>query len=200
MPEPRGDSARAFSPGIAGRQEECHRGAEGSAPRWHSSCWCPRPESNRHDREVEGFSCHFGFRRQRASCRCSWSGARLHPGPATVGARRLLSTPSVEPVGTVSPAWLGVGSATRATPDSRPDRQSARAFTEFDGFHLRRFPRRAQIASSPLCLPISPLGHAGDRIAAAGSAEPSRIPSRSTFGSDHRRSHALRFCFSVALT
>jgi hypothetical protein len=29
--------------------------------------WCPRPESNRHDREVEGFSCHFGFRRRRAS-------------------------------------------------------------------------------------------------------------------------------------
>ena len=42
--------------------------------------WCPRPESNRHDREVEGFSCHFGFRRQRE--RCSWSGARLHHSPA----------------------------------------------------------------------------------------------------------------------
>lgn len=29
--------------------------------------WCPRPESNRHDREVEGFSYHFDFRRQRKS-------------------------------------------------------------------------------------------------------------------------------------
>jgi hypothetical protein len=57
--------------------------------------WCPRPESNRHDREVEGFSYHFDFRRQRM--RCSWSGARLHHSLATLGARRLLSTPSHEP-------------------------------------------------------------------------------------------------------
>lgn len=56
--------------------------------------WCPRPESNRHDREVEGFSYHFDFRRQRK--RCSWSGARLHHSLAAVGARRLLSTPSHE--------------------------------------------------------------------------------------------------------
>ena len=56
--------------------------------------WCPRPESNRHDREVEGFSYHFDFRRQRR--RCSWSGARLHHSLAAVGARRLLSTPSHE--------------------------------------------------------------------------------------------------------
>ena len=99
--------------GIASPRKKCRRSAASvsSAPRRHSSCWCPRPESNRHDREVEGFSCHFGFRRQRPGGRCSWSGARLHPGPATVGARRLLSTPSVESVETSSSAWLGVGSA-----------------------------------------------------------------------------------------
>lgn len=28
--------------------------------------WCPGPESNRHGREAEGFSCHFGFRRRLA--------------------------------------------------------------------------------------------------------------------------------------
>ena len=106
--------------------------------------WCPRPESNRHDREVEGFSYHFGFRRQRE--RCSWSGARLHRSLAAVGARRLLSTPSLEPCD--SGAWLGVGS----------DAAASRAFAGFDGRHLWGFPRRAQIASSPLCLPISPLG------------------------------------------
>lgn len=52
----------------------------------------------------EGFSSHFGFRRQR--WRCSWAGARLHHSLAAVGARRLLSTPS-QPCGW---AWLGVGS------------------------------------------------------------------------------------------
>jgi hypothetical protein len=35
---------------------------------------------------------------------------------------------------------------------------TSRAFAEFDGLHLRGFPWRAQIALSPLCLPISPLG------------------------------------------
>jgi hypothetical protein len=28
--------------------------------------WCPRPDSNRHGREAEGFSCRFGFRRRLA--------------------------------------------------------------------------------------------------------------------------------------
>jgi hypothetical protein len=67
----------------------CRPASHGSGPHQHAmkkplppeqgrlGSWCPRPESNRHDREVEGFSCHFGFRRQRG--RCSWSGARLHP-------------------------------------------------------------------------------------------------------------------------
>ena len=69
--------------------------------------WCPGPESNRHDREVEGFSYHFDFRRQRE--RCSWSGARLHHSLAAVGARRLLSTPSHEPFDS------GLGSALART-------------------------------------------------------------------------------------
>jgi len=106
--------------------------------------WCPRPESNRHDREVEGFSYHFGFRRQRE--RCSWSGARLHHSLAAVGARRLLSTPSLE---SFDPGLGSVLARMLAT---------SRAFAEFDGLHPRGFPWRAQIASSPLCLPISPLG------------------------------------------
>src|SRR3546814_5137287 len=42
--------------------------------------------------KIEGFSYHFGFRRQHVCC--SWSGARLHHSLTTVGARRLLSTPS----------------------------------------------------------------------------------------------------------
>src|SRR5690606_8778658 len=108
-------------------------------------CWCPRPGSNRHDREVEGFSYHFGFRRQRN--RCSWSGARLHHSLAAVGARRLLSTPSRNSF------ELGLGSALARM------LRASRAFADFDGRHLRGFPRRAQIASSPLRLPISPLGH-----------------------------------------
>ena len=110
-----------------------------------SSNWCPRPESNRHDLlKVEGFSYHFGFRRQRE--RCSWSGARLHHSLSTLGARRLLSTPSLE---SFDP---GLGSVLARM------LAASRAFAEFDGLHLRGFPWRAQIASSPLCLPISPLG------------------------------------------
>ena len=93
---------------------------------------------------VEGFSYHFGFRRQRE--RCSWSGARLHHNLAAVGARRLLSTPSLE---SFDP---GLGSVLAQM------LAASRAFAEFDGLHLRGFPWRAQIASSPLCLPISPLG------------------------------------------
>jgi hypothetical protein len=93
---------------------------------------------------VEGFSYHFGFRRQRE--RCSWSGARLHHSLAAVGARRLLSTPSLE---SFDP---GLGSVLARM------LAASRAFAEFDGLHLRGFPWRAQIALSPLCLPISPLG------------------------------------------
>ena len=93
---------------------------------------------------VEGFSYRFGFRRQRE--RCSWSGARLHHSLAAVGARRLLSTPSLE---SFDPE-LGSALARMLA--------ASRAFAEFDGLHLRGFPWRAQIASSPLCLPISPLG------------------------------------------
>ncbi len=93
---------------------------------------------------VEGFSYHFGFRRQHE--RCSWPGARLHHSLSTLGARRLLSTPSIE---SFDP---GLGSVLARM------LAASRAFAEFDGLHLRGFPWRAQIALSPLCLPISPLG------------------------------------------
>ena len=76
--------------------------------------------------------------------RRSWSGARLHPSLAAVGARRLLSTPS--------------GASRRLGSVSARSRGATRAFAEFDGCHPRRFHRGAQFASSPLCLPVSPLG------------------------------------------
>ena len=56
--------------------------------------WCPRSESNRHAFKGGGFSSHFGFRRIAPSGAISWSGARLRRSLATLGARRLLSTPS----------------------------------------------------------------------------------------------------------
>ena len=97
--------------------------------------WCPRSESNRHAFKGGGFSCHFGFRRPARQVESgSWSGARLHRSLATLGARRLLSTPS--PVATR--AWLGVSSS-----DS-----SLRAFTDFDGLHLVDFSARAQVVLS----------------------------------------------------
>jgi len=80
--------------------------------------------------------------------RCSWSGARLHHSLAALGARRLLSTPSRF-------FQTGLGSALA--------RNRSRAFAEFDGLHLWSFLQRAQISSSPLCLPISPLGHCGPK-------------------------------------
>lgn len=78
----------------------------------------------------------------------SWSGARLHHSLAAVGARRLLSTPSQA----IARAWLGVGSVAEAS----------RAFAEFDGLHFGRFPEGSNY-SSPLCLPISPLGRSAHR-------------------------------------
>ena len=41
---------------------------------------------------------------------------------------------------------------------TRPVGGQARVFADFDGCHLGRFPPRAQIESSPLCLPVPPLG------------------------------------------
>lgn len=75
---------------------------------------------------VEGFSYHFNFRRQRE--RRSWSGARLHHSLSTLGARRLLSTPSLE---SFDPGLGSVLARMLAT---------SRAFAEFDGLHLRGFP------------------------------------------------------------
>ena len=52
-----------------------------------------------------GFSGHFGFRRPgRSGAASSWSGARLHRSLSALGARRLLSTPSLR-------SAAGLGSA-----------------------------------------------------------------------------------------
>ena len=74
------------------------------------------------------------------TCRRSWSGARLHLGSCrfAVGARRLLSTPSRRyryPTGLV-----------RCQLDRSGD--TVRAFADFDGCHLGRFPPRAQLLKS----------------------------------------------------
>ena len=39
-------------------------GARKCSEYFHDRKWCPRPDLNRHDPEVEGFSYHFGFRRR----------------------------------------------------------------------------------------------------------------------------------------
>ncbi len=93
-----------------------------------------------------GFSSHFGFRRRCRRHR-SWSGARLHLSLAALGARRLLSTPSP------------CRGRRRGLARHQRGRVASRASAEFDGLHLRGFPRRAQIGLSPLRLPIPPLGH-----------------------------------------
>lgn len=106
--------------------------------------WYPRPESNR---QALRRGIFFPLRLSPPPSpkkRRSWAGARLHRSLSALGARRLLSTPSQA---ILPRAWLGVGSAANA----------ARAFAEFDGFHFRRFRRKAQILS-PLCLPIPPPG------------------------------------------
>ena len=92
-----------------------------------------------------GFSSHFGFRRRPARAGRSWSGARLHHSLSAVGARRLLSTPSLEPFG--SRAWLGISSNLRSGPSP-----------SLTGFTSRVSPRRLKFGLSPLRLPIPPLG------------------------------------------
>ena len=118
--------------------------------------WCPRPESNRHGREAEGFSCHFGFRR-RKGCRSSrprsWSGARLHRSLAIRQRKRsqdrlrLRCPPSAlytfrarwpsflqhRTAAGLARRWLGAGRWLLAI-------RCTRAFADFDGLHLRGFP------------------------------------------------------------
>ena len=79
----------------------------------------------------EGFSSHFGFRRQHVGTVRGLEHA-FTIVLMTLGVRRLLSTPSLA---MLPRAWLGVGSVADA----------ARAFAEFDGFHFQRFRRKAQI-------------------------------------------------------
>ena len=80
-----------------------------------------------------------GAGRLVAGQRRSWSGARLHHRLAALGARRLLSTPSP-----LSRSSRARGLARRQLGGFA----AARAFTEFDGCHLRRFHRRAQFLKS----------------------------------------------------
>lgn len=56
---------------------------------------------------------------------------------SALGARRLLSTPSRRG------HYDGLGSVS-----TRPLREMVRAFADFDGFHLGRFPPRAQLFKS----------------------------------------------------
>ena len=103
----------------------------------HREFWYPRPDSNRHDLAIEGFSYHFGFRRRPFGPFVVWS----TPSPwlvAALGARRLLSTPSRASF--IGRAWFGVNSTTWGN--------AIRAFADFDGCHLGRFPPRAQIFKS----------------------------------------------------
>ncbi len=65
--------------------------------------------------------------------------AEAYGGLATAGARRLLSTPSIEPFG----SRLGSALARMLA--------ASRAFAEFDGLHLRGFPWRAPIALRHNC-------------------------------------------------
>lgn len=90
----------------------------------------------------EGFSYHFDFSRHTADTECLWSGARLHHSLVALGARRLLSTPS---------QTLGLGSAL-----ARLQQQSGRS-PNLTGFTSGVSPEGSN-CSSPLCLPISPLG------------------------------------------
>ena len=75
----------------------------------------------------------------------SWSGARLHHSLAAVGARRLLSTPSL---GSFDPrAWLGISSNLRSGPSP-----------SLTGFTSGVSPGGLKFGLSPLRLPIPPLG------------------------------------------
>ena len=115
---------------------------------------------------------------------CSWSGARLHHSLAG-----LRCPPSAL---YTFPGWPpGLGSALART--------GSRAFTEFDGLHLWSFLQRAQICSSPLCLPISPLGRCAVRVGpAAGETIPSRPHGRARGGELLPRPRARRRIVAAA--
>lgn len=126
--------------------------------------WCPRPESNRHDREVEGFSYHFDFRRQRT--RCLWSGARLHHSLAAVGARRLLSTPSLA-------LMPGLGSAL-ARMSEHPGLSPT-----LTGFTSGVSPRRLKLFKSLVSTDFT-------TRAAPGALEPTPLPAGSYLAPGHQ--------------
>jgi len=94
----------------------------------------------------EGFSSRFGFRRRHDGRHHGVRGLEhaFTVAWSAVGARRLLSTPSpAQGAG----AWLGVGSERWLQGVRRLWRDP-----------LRPFPAGGSNCSSPLCLPISPLG------------------------------------------
>src|SRR3546814_10161054 len=74
--------------------------------------------------KIEGFSYHFGFRRQHVCC--SWSGARLHHSLTTVGARRLLSTPSQSCKTGLGSALARMSKHPGLSPNLTGDRKSTR--------------------------------------------------------------------------
>jgi hypothetical protein len=153
----------------SGRRRRCHLAACAAGAR-NLRGWCPRSESNRHAFKGGGFSSHFGFRRPARGVESgSWSGARLHRSLSTLGARRLLSTPSHA----FARAWLGVSSS-----DS-----SLRAFTDFDGLHLMDFSARAQVVLSESA--------ASTNSATRASSACSRAPIRAA-GAHYRGSTASR--------
>lgn len=105
------------------------------------SVWCPRPESNRHDRSRGIFLPLWLSPPVRWTV---WGLEHAFTIPRRgAGARRLLSTPSRK----VS----GLGSALA--------RRSSRAFAEFDGFHSAGFPTDAQNFQVPC---VYQFHHSGD--------------------------------------
>ena len=107
--------------------------------------WCGRPELNRHGLTPNGFSYPLRLSppdpARRSRRRGLGSGLSLHPGPAALGAARLVSTPSR------FRAWLGIA-ISQVSPNL--------------GSSASSVSRRAlKFGLSPLRLPISPRPHRG---------------------------------------
>lgn len=128
-----------------------------SPPHWPQDAWTKR--SAHRSRHVRGLEHAFAI-----------AGPSLAP---TLGARRLLSTPSRwsrHNKRREQQAWLGISAGQFVQLDTEPT--APRAFTEFDGLHPGGFPpggssfgsKYRPSVSSPLCLPISPLGRCNLRF------------------------------------
>ena len=109
---------------------------------------CPRPDLNRHDLAIEGFSYHFGFRRRpRLATFVVWS----TPSPWPFGFR---CPPSALYAFPSAPLSDGLGSVS-----TRPIGGQVRAFADFDGCHPEGFPSGAQWVQVP-CVYL--FHHSGD--------------------------------------